>query len=661
MTNTDIATIAAIDIASQLPREIQDLILQTVVLRYYKFYNFNEFELHLRNIFNFGPTDVLVPLILLINCSDPLLDYAVRLALPKLSFRGSDLMNSRFVQQFANFALSESTTRMYKFSTDTVELSPLVAKLMEFTFKQTQFHEGLHSPNLQAPVFEHCSTLILGVSTIEHLCGSAGLLTRSNKLKILMLSIDMLEDEAHLLNKFTNEIQNWFNVNSRNKTEKSLILNIKFVTSVLNSRPITRDLILANLSEIYTFLTSSKDLNLRFAIFLILDKVYEDIFNGINTLLTQWHETFIGSLKFYITSKSKEFYETPSFTQLIDTVSTSKIKEFHFHSGVYSNDFYFSIDSLFRYSVSTVVDLRLSDVSISNCQNMPSLKRLQLFRCKLIGHDVLNGISEFCDVLLLNGCKYDDNNGSITLPTTIGFLDINGDISDLPKFSNMGKLQRLRSVKAEITSFSGKARDEETVISWLERFVAKLPSTVESLFLMIPRQALKQNISANAMYHPEKLRFDNLTQLQVLYLLIESEPLSTIPFNFSNLPDSLQALTMVMPSLFSGRLPKSLQSIDIDIRACEKFMDMYAYETFADFWNQFIAPLENLLYFRAINKHTQTIDSSALNFPPHLQVFDITSSEPTDDDSEFSGGAPYLRFENRKVNNNSFFYFFRMK
>ncbi|GMG21420.1 unnamed protein product [Ambrosiozyma monospora] len=290
---------------------------------------------------------------------------------------------------------------------------------------------------------------------------------------------------------------------------------------------------------------------------------------------------------------------------------------------------------------------------------MPSLKRLNLWSCKLIGHDVLNGISEFCDELSLSSCKYDGNDGSITLPTSIGLLDImvnDSDIADLPKFSNLGKLQRLRSVKAEIIAHGNddiKEIEDETMIrtiSWLERFVAQLPSTVESLFLMID----EENISGKAISHPEKLRFDNLTQLQVLYLLIDSDPLSTIPFNFSNLPDSLQELHMVMPSLFSGTLPKSLQSIDIDIRTCKKFKEN-VYVTFADFWNQFIAPLENLLYFSAINKHTQTIDSSALNFPPHLQLFDITSLA-----DKIFRVPRYETFKNRKVKNNSFFYFFRM-
>ncbi|GMG21188.1 unnamed protein product [Ambrosiozyma monospora] len=255
---------------------------------------------------------------------------------------------------------------------------------------------------------------------------------------------------------------------------------------------------------------------------------------------------------------------------------------------------------------------------------MPSLKRLNLWSCKLIGHDVLNGISEVCDELSLSSCKYDGNDGSITLPTSIGFLDISlndSDIADLPKFSNVGKLQRLRSVKAEIKAHGIEDETMIHTISWPERFVAQLPSTVESLFLEI-RKGRKENISGNAIFHPEKLRFDNLTQLQVLYLLIDSDPLSTVPFNFSNLPDSLQELQMVMPSLFSGTLPKSLQSIDINMCACEKFKE---YETFADFWNQWIAPLRNLLYFSTTNKHTQAIDSSALNFPPHLQVFDISS------------------------------------
>ncbi|GMG38755.1 unnamed protein product [Ambrosiozyma monospora] len=217
MTNTDIARIAAIDIESQLPREIQDLILQTVVLRYYNFYNFDDFRLRLTNRTN------------------------------------------RFVQQFAKFALSKSTTRMYKFSTNyTDSLSPLVAKLMEFTFEQTitEFYHGLElqSPDLQVPAFEQCSTLKFCTRTIEHVCLS-GLLTRSNKLKILKLSIDMAVDKAHLLNEFTKEIRNWFNVNPRNKTEKSLILDID-----RTSLPNTEFFGLYNLSEIDTFLKSTKEL-----------------------------------------------------------------------------------------------------------------------------------------------------------------------------------------------------------------------------------------------------------------------------------------------------------------------------------------------------------------------------------------------------------------
>ncbi|GMG53679.1 unnamed protein product [Ambrosiozyma monospora] len=470
-------------------------------------------------------------------------------------------------------------------------------------------------------------------------------------------------DEAHLLNEFANEIRNWCNVNPRNKIEKSLILDLQFATS----RPITEVLFLDNLSEIDTFLNSTKDLNVKFDVTLMLAKEYEDMFNGINTLLTQWHENFNGSLVFHISYESKEFHHSSFFTQLIDTVSSSKIKKFIFRSIYLHDSDYFSIDSLFRYSVSTVVDLTLSQVSISNFQNMPSLKRLNLWSCKLIGHDVFNGISEFCGELSLSYCKYDDKYGSITLPTSIGLLHIivyNPNIADLPKFSNLGKLQRLLSVKAEIKAhgndaFTIKEIEDETMIrtiSWLERFVAQLPSTVESLFLIIPGP--EENISGNAIFHPEKLRFDNLTQLQFLYLKIDSDLLSTIPFNFSNLPDSLQELQMVMPSLFSGTLPKSLQSLHIDIRDCKKFKE-YEYETFVDFWNQFIAPLENLLYFSAINKHTQTIDSSALNFPPHLQLFDIASIGGV---KRFRLPAPprYKIFKNRKVKNNSFFYFFRM-
>ncbi|GMG47568.1 unnamed protein product [Ambrosiozyma monospora] len=391
MTNTDIARIAAIGIASQLPREIQDLILQTVVLRYYNFYNFDDFRLRPTNRAKSEYRDILVPLISLINCSDPLLDYAVRLALPKLSFKGFDLMRSRFVQQFANFALSKSTTRMYKLSNNTDELIPLVETLMESTFEQTitEFYDGLDfQTDLQVPAFEQCSTLKISTRNIEKVCLS-GLLTRSNKLKILELSTDMAAmDEAHLLNEFANEIQNWFNVNPRNKTEKSLILHLRLDTLLPN----TEVLCLDNLFEIDTFLNSTRDLNVRFDVILRLIKESEDIFNGTNNLLTEWHEKFNGSLKSYISSANKEFYDSPSFTRLIDTVSTPKIKELTFDNNYKGNevDFYCSLDGLFQYSVSTVVDLTLSHVSISNFQNMPSLKRLNLWSCKLIGHDVLN-------------------------------------------------------------------------------------------------------------------------------------------------------------------------------------------------------------------------------------------------------------------------------
>ncbi|GMG18944.1 unnamed protein product [Ambrosiozyma monospora] len=232
MTNTDIARTTAIDIASQLPREIQNLILQTVVLRYYDFYNsdYLSSDHNLKGYFRkrYHDRDVLVPLISLINYSDPLLDDAVRLALPKLSFENSELMRSRFVQQFANFALSKSTTRMFKFSTNTQRPFPLAEKLMESTFEQTIsefYHFFGETLDFRAPAFELCSTLMLSVPNIKHVCRS-GLLSRSNHLKILKLSIGT--GEEYLLNKFTKEIRNWFNVNPRNKTDKSLILDLQF-------------------------------------------------------------------------------------------------------------------------------------------------------------------------------------------------------------------------------------------------------------------------------------------------------------------------------------------------------------------------------------------------------------------------------------------------
>ncbi|GMG18945.1 unnamed protein product [Ambrosiozyma monospora] len=330
----------------------------------------------------------------------------------------------------------------------------------------------------------------------------------------------------------------------------------------------------------------------------------------------------------------KELYDSPTFTQFIDTVSSLKIKTLDLFCAHDRNvGFYNPVDGLFQYSVLTVVNLKLKGVSISNLQNMSSLKRLILSKCKLIGSDVLSGICEFCDELTLYGCQYeyDDNADSITLPTSIRLLDISEDledteeVSDLPKFSNLGKLQRLRTMKVVMFTHDIRTTDEPQGmrgISRLERFVAQLPSTVESLFSAILSRP-RDKISGNAFFHPEKLRFDNLPQLHVLSLLIEGDPLSTVPFNFSNLPNSLQKLTIDMPSLFSGKLPKSLQSIDINTHACEKFKE---YETFADFWNEWIAPLENLLYFRANSKHIPTIDSGALEFPPNLQVFDIISS-----------------------------------
>ncbi|GMF00949.1 unnamed protein product [Ambrosiozyma monospora] len=75
--------------------------------------------------------------------------------------------------------------------------------------------------------------------------------------------------------------------------------------------------------------------------------------------------------------------------------------------------------------------------------------------------------------------------------------------------------------------------------------------------------------------------------------------------------------------MFIGNLPESLESLNINFLACEKF-EFYA--TFADFWNELIAPLKHLLSFKAVNKHTQTIDSGSLDFPPRLQVFGISSS-----------------------------------
>ncbi|GME82529.1 unnamed protein product [Ambrosiozyma monospora] len=71
----------AIDIASQLPREIQDLILPNVVLRYHSFYNFedtNKLSFTTSNSDDvYDNRDVLIPLISLINLSDPLVDYVV--------------------------------------------------------------------------------------------------------------------------------------------------------------------------------------------------------------------------------------------------------------------------------------------------------------------------------------------------------------------------------------------------------------------------------------------------------------------------------------------------------------------------------------------------------------------------------------------------------
>ncbi|GME81635.1 unnamed protein product [Ambrosiozyma monospora] len=575
MFNPDIARTTAIEITSQLPREIKDLILQSVVLRYYNIYTFEDTRRGLTDITKSDYRDVLVPLISLINLSDPLLNYAVCLALPKLSFERSKLTRSLFFQQFADFALSKSTTRIHELSTDTYESFPLIEKLMEYTFEQifTEFSfnpEG-RLPSLQLPVLEQCSTLKINTQTLEHVCLS-GLLTRSRRLKVLKISVVMATSGAYLLNEFSKGLRNWFSVNLGNKTDKCLILDLEVDTFFPN----TEASCLNNITEMSTFLTNTKNSNVRFDIFLRLDNESENIFNGINTFLTQWHKQFNGTFSLH-GSIRKEFYNNPVFTRFIDTVSNAKVKTLKLNN-IHDNNiiFHCPIDIWFRYSASSVADLLLSGVSISKFQNLASLKRLTLLDCKLIAHDALSGIHELCDELLISGCKYYDSNVFITLPTSLQLLEISGDVSslaNLPEISNMRNFQRLRSVKASFRTYDRIEMNEERrirAISWMERFVFQLPSTVETLFLRIHKHR-RENISGNAIFHPEKLRFDNLTQLHSLSLLIDSDPLSTIPFDFSKLPISLEELDLVMPSSFSGKLPVSLQSLDINTRACEKF------------------------------------------------------------------------------------------
>ncbi|GME85168.1 unnamed protein product [Ambrosiozyma monospora] len=119
---------------------------------------------------------------------------------------------------------------MRKFSTDTAELVPVIERLIESTFEQTTTvlygDEVELPPDLQVPALEQSSTLKLRLETLEDVCLS-GLLTRSKKLKILEVYIDMSHNEADMLNELAKEIRNWLNLDPRNKTDKSLILNLK--------------------------------------------------------------------------------------------------------------------------------------------------------------------------------------------------------------------------------------------------------------------------------------------------------------------------------------------------------------------------------------------------------------------------------------------------
>ncbi|GME72003.1 unnamed protein product [Ambrosiozyma monospora] len=324
MTNThSIKKDTAIQVASQLTREIQDFISQIVVLKYLKFPNFEDTRKALPK-HNPSLGDALLSLMSLIRCSDPILDHAVCLTLPKLSF-DLEFQYSYFYQEFAQFVLSKST-KMKSFSTNAGLTSPYTKSVIEFIFDRikTEFYhtEAGEEIDIHDTVFEKCTTLGNTSRTIETVC-SSGLLTGSNRINTLVLGVNASLDRVSILNQFTESIQNWFNVDPVKKYSKSLILKLSFDLHSNDSEAI----FLQCISEIDAFLESTQNFNVKFSISSYMFKESGgDILNGLNTLLSRWHKKFNGGLRF-IASMTEEFLCGTELYQLLHSMPNLKITQ----------------------------------------------------------------------------------------------------------------------------------------------------------------------------------------------------------------------------------------------------------------------------------------------------------------------------------------------
>ncbi|GMG44486.1 unnamed protein product [Ambrosiozyma monospora] len=249
--------------------------------------------------------------------------------------------------------------------------------------------------------------------------------------------------------------------------------------------------------------------------------------------------------------------------------------------------------------------------------NLPNLRHLDLFKCSLNSHAFAK-LPETLTKLYLNDSIFLQTNieHGTHFPTGLTSLTIYGS---LPHILNINQLIDLNEVvlsidssqikmcSIEIPIFHNQRNDQVTVLQnisdQLHVFVSRLPNHLRTIRI----EYFDWTESNGAVNLPLR----NFTSLRDLYLNV-SEP----SIDVSMIPD-LEHLKLVARKLLRGNFPLSIRSLDINLTKYN--------ESLTHFCNEFIHPLQNLLKLKilAATQSSASVDFKKVKFPDYLYSFKL--------------------------------------
>ncbi|GME74303.1 unnamed protein product [Ambrosiozyma monospora] len=621
----------AVSLASQLPLEVQFVILKDVMVN---FLNSRCSEEGLLSSRRETHHDMLAQFVSMLGYSTSF-DTVLSMAIPELNLDNS-IFSSLHFEQFAKFVITRSlqikSLQIDPALHDDANLynSPDIIRFLEFHCQTVvSIYQIIMQPASSEELLKH-SYYVKFINHLEWSRGlffplyHSGLLSQLHRLRKLLIP---LRDQGDIT--MLNDIikASWFRASTK------LILKVESEE--------TSDAVycLSKLSDIIQRnekLDITLDIDLTLFSHLVIDALSQLILHPIP----------ISNMEFYAESND---YIQP-VTALLNKVTNTKRISLVPDDTMDISNIIFSNESL-----STLQLIDLSSPSEFVFHDLHSLKHLDLINCS-ISWQAMSKLPENLEVLDFDCVALTGNGLDCTLPLQLRKLNIFGNpsFSALPVILNASELHDLDVViiyldPAIVNPYYISEEDpvvEKNIsntftITQLQDFISQLPSSLSS-FEITSKGYLRVDFDSYSLCCPDKLSFSHFTNLKKLKFDFLNH---TPSFDVSIFPDSLETLDFTSSKNLTGLFPSNLITLSVDLGSYD--------ESLTYFLNT-ITNLTNLVTLRTRIPEYQPVDLRGVKFPPHLCSFELDLNLSYDSDMDGSDPtkeiAPYIVLDEIPLN-----------